>query len=98
MSHKMFFKFFDGSQNIFLCSIFVILFLTLWKLEHKLSKLSIRDIEERKDMLNKSHALSRYRANSGKIKRNVRCILNLMLGSLSLSIDKGWNFKTSFLP
>ena len=71
MGHKMFFKFFDGSQNIFLFSIFMILFLKLRKLEHKLSKLSIREIEEREDMLNKSHALSRYRANSGKIKRNI---------------------------
>ena len=38
-------------------------------------------------MLNKSHPLSRYKANSGKNEKNVWCILTLMLGSLFLAID-----------
>ena len=54
MRHEIFFKIFDGSQTIFLCSIFVIL---LFKL---------RGLQQRLDMLNKSHPLSRYKANSGK--------------------------------
>ena len=48
-------------------------------------------------MLNKSHPLSRYKANSGKNKKNVWCILTLMLGSLSLAIDTRYNFVTNFL-
>ena len=47
-------------------------------------------------MLNKSHPL-RYKANSGKNKKNVGCILTLMLGSLSLAIDTRYNFVTNFL-
>ena len=35
---------FDGPQNIFLCSIFVILFFKLRGLEHKISKLAIKEI------------------------------------------------------
>ena len=46
-------------------------------------------------MLNKSHPLSRYKANSGKNKKNVWCILTLMLGSLSLAIDTRYNFVTT---
>ena len=70
MGHEIFFKIFDGSQNIFLCSIFIILFFKLKWLKHKISKLAIKEIEERHDILNKSHPLSRHKANSGK-KKNV---------------------------
>ena len=66
MGHEIFFKIFDGPQNIFLCSIFTILFFKLKGLKHKISKLAIKEIKERHDMLNKSHLLSRYKANSGK--------------------------------
>ena len=41
MDHKIFFKIFDGLHNIFLCSIFVILFLKLRGLEYKVSKLAV---------------------------------------------------------
>ena len=44
MGHEIFFKIFDGPQNIFLCSIFVILFFKLRELEHKISKLAIKEI------------------------------------------------------
>ena len=66
MGHEIFFKIFDGPQNIFLCSIFTILFFKLKGLKHKISKLAIKEIKERHDMLNKSHLLSRYKANIGK--------------------------------
>ena len=58
MGHEIFFKIFDGPQNIFLCSIFVILFFKLRVLEHKKSKLAIKEILERQYILNKSHPLS----------------------------------------
>ena len=44
MGHESFFKTFDGPQNIFLCSISVILFFKLTWLETKISKLAIREI------------------------------------------------------
>ena len=66
MGHEMFFKIFDGPQNIFLCSIFIILFFKLKWLKQKISKLAIKEISERHDVLNKSHPLSRHKANSGK--------------------------------
>ena len=68
MGHEMFFKIFDGPQNIFLCAIFVILFSKLRGLEHKISKLAIKEIYERQDMLYKSHPLSRYKEKSGRNK------------------------------
>ena len=69
MGHEIFFKLFDGPQNIVLCSIFVILFFKLRGLEHKISKLTIKEIQERQNILNKSHPLSRYEANSGENKK-----------------------------
>ena len=39
LGHEIFFKTFYGPQNIFLCSIFVILFSMLRGLGHKISKL-----------------------------------------------------------
>ena len=69
MGHEIFFKNFDGPRSISLCSIFIILFFKLKGLKHKISKLAIKEIEERHDMLNKSHPLSRYKANSGKNKK-----------------------------
>ena len=66
MGHEIFLKIFDGPQNIFLCSVLVILFFKLKGLKHKISKLAIKEISERLDMFNKSHQLSRYKANSGK--------------------------------
>ena len=44
MDNEIFFKIFDGAQNFFLCSIFVILFFKLRWLEHKISKLAIKEI------------------------------------------------------
>ena len=44
MGHEIFFKIFDGSQNIFFCSTFILLFFKLRELEHKISKLAIKEI------------------------------------------------------
>ena len=44
IGHEIFFKIFDGSKNIFLCSVFVILFFKLKGLEHKILKLAINKI------------------------------------------------------
>ena len=44
MGHEIFFKIFDGTKNIYLCSIFVISFFKLRELEHKISKLAIKEI------------------------------------------------------
>ena len=55
MGHEIYFKVFDGPRNIFSCSIFVILFFKLRGLKHQLSKLAIKEIQKRGDMLNKSH-------------------------------------------
>ena len=42
----------------------------LSRLEHKTSKIAIKEIQERQDKLNKSHKLSRYnKAYSGKSKK-----------------------------
>ena len=68
MGHEIFFKIFDGPPKIFLCSIFIILFFKLKGLQDKISKLAIKAIYKRLDILFKSHPLSRYRANSGKNK------------------------------
>ena len=43
-SHEIFFKIFDEPRNIFLCSIFIILFFKLKALKHKTSQLAIKDI------------------------------------------------------
>ena len=48
MDHEIFFKLFDGPQNIFLCSIFIILFFKLRGLEYKISKLAILVIKKDK--------------------------------------------------
>ena len=65
MGHEVFFKIFDIPRNI-LRSVFMILFFKVKELKHKIPKLAIKEISERHDMLNKSHPLCRYRANSGK--------------------------------
>ena len=44
MGHEIFFKIFDGSWNIFLCSIFIILFFKLNGLKYKISKLAIKEM------------------------------------------------------
>ena len=44
MGHEIFFKIFDGSRNIFVCSIFIVLFLKVKGLKHKISKLAIKEI------------------------------------------------------
>ena len=44
MGHEIFFKIFDGPQNIFLCSIFIILFFKFKGLKYKISKLAIKEI------------------------------------------------------
>ena len=74
MGHEIFFKIFHGPQNIFLCSILVSLFFKLKGLQHKVSKLGIKEIYERLDMLIKSHPLSRYWVNSGKNKE--KCFMH----------------------
>ena len=95
--HEIFSKVFDGSQNIFLCSILVFLFFKFRVLEHKISKLAIKPLRTfKKNMLNKSHHSADIWLIVGKIKENVCCILILMLGSLSLAIDTRYNFVTFF--
>ena len=42
--HEIFFKIFDGPRNIFLCSIFIILFFKLKGFQRKISKLAIKEI------------------------------------------------------
>ena len=69
MGHEILSKISDGPQNILLCFILVILFFTLRGLEHKISKLVIKEIKERQDMINKSHPFDIYKAKSGKIKK-----------------------------
>ena len=44
MGHEIFFKIFDGPRNIFLCSIFIILFFKLKGFKHQISKLAIKEI------------------------------------------------------
>ena len=44
IGHEIFFKIFGGPQNVFLCSIFVILFFKLRGLEHKISKPALKQI------------------------------------------------------
>ena len=44
MGHEIFFKIFDGPQNIFLCSALVILIFKLRESEHKMFKLAIEEI------------------------------------------------------
>ena len=56
MGHEIFVKIFDGLRSIFRCSIFIILFFKIKLLKHK----------ERDGMLNKSHPLSRHKANTRK--------------------------------
>ena len=95
--HEIFSKVFDGSQNIFLCSIFLFLFFKFRVLEHKIWKLAIKPLRTfKKNMLNKSHHSADIWLIVGKIKENVCCILILMLGSLSLAIDTRYNFVTFF--
>ena len=82
MGHEIFFKISERPQNIFLCSISVILYFKLRGLDYKISKLAIENYYERQDMLNKSDPLSRYKESSGNNKKNIWCSLTLMLGSL----------------
>ena len=44
IGHEIFFKIFDGPQNIFLCSIFIISFFNSKRLKHKICKLTIKEI------------------------------------------------------
>ena len=44
IGHEKFFNIFDRPQNIFLCSIFVVLFFKLSGLEHKILKQVIKEI------------------------------------------------------
>ena len=46
MGDEIIFKNFDGPRNIFFCFIFVV----LRGLEHKISKLAIKKIQERQDV------------------------------------------------
>ena len=79
MAHEIFFKIFERSQNIFLCFIFVILIFKFLGLDHKMSKLAIKEIYKRQAMLNKSHLLSRDKANIGKnIWWKVKCFYHYL--------------------
>ena len=44
MGQEIFFKIFDEPRNIFLRSIFIILFVKLKGLKHKISELAIKEI------------------------------------------------------
>ena len=55
MGHEIFFKIFDGPRNIFLCSIFIILFFKLKELKHKISKLALKEILKRHE-INRIHS------------------------------------------
>ena len=44
MGHETIFKILAAPRNIFLCSIFTILFFQLKGLKHKISKLAIKEI------------------------------------------------------
>ena len=44
MDHEIFFKIFDGPRNIFLSSIFIILFYKLKVLKHRIYKQAIKQI------------------------------------------------------
>ena len=44
MGHEIYFKIFDGPQNIFLCSIFVTLFFKLRGLACQIYRLAIKEI------------------------------------------------------
>ena len=44
MGHEILFKIFDEPRNIFVCSIFIMLFFNLKRLQHKISKLAIKEI------------------------------------------------------
>ena len=48
---------------------FYFFFFKLRGLEHEISKLAIKGIQKRQNILNKSHQLSRYKANNGKMKK-----------------------------
>ena len=66
-------------------------------MEHKISKLAIKEIQDRLDMLNKSHPPGRYKAISGKNKEE--CLVHFdpdARVSLSLAIDTRYNFVTNF--
>ena len=77
IGNEIFFKIFDDPQNIFLYSIFAILSFKLRGLEHKISKLVVKEIYERNEMLNKitsNHPLSRYKAKGSKNKKT--CLIH----------------------
>ena len=48
-------------------------------------------------MLNRSHPLSRYKANSGKNNKN-KCLMHFdpQIGSFSLAINTKYKFVTNF--
>ena len=85
MGHEILFKIFDGPRNIFACSIFIILYIKLKELKHKISKLAIKETEERHGMLIKSNPHSRYKANSGKNKK--KCLMHFDLDARALVLS-----------
>ena len=66
---KYFSKFLMGHKIFSYVLFSQFYFFKLMGLEHKISKLAIKEIYERQNMLQKSHPLSRYKANSGNIKK-----------------------------
>ena len=74
IDHEIFFKSFDGPRNISLCSIFLILFFKLKGLKQKISKLAIKETEERHDMLNNHIHSADIRQIVVKIKKK-KCLV-----------------------
>ena len=75
MGHEIFFKIFDGPQNIFLCSIFVILFFKLRGLEHKISK------EDNRTSHHKSHHIQSADIRQIVVKIKNKYLMHLYLGA-----------------
>ena len=70
MGHEIFFKILDGPQNIFLCSFFVILFLSKGSGSPKYPNWSSRKVKKGKPCYI-SYLLSRYKTNGGKKKKKI---------------------------
>ena len=72
MGPDIFIKIFIGHRIFSYVLFSFFFFFKLRGLEHEISKLAIKGIKKRQDILNKSHQLSRYKANNGKNeKRNI---------------------------
>ena len=93
MGHEIFFKIFNGPQNVFLCSTFIISFCVKGVGAQNIQTSHKGDLTR---LINQIHS-ENIRQMVVKIKKYVSCILTLMLGSLSSAIDTRYNFATNFL-